>query len=81
MGFAALTVWQRSEHTRLLFNKRCAGPGTGLAPFLGFLEELQWFQKRSDKAPGALPNLLLFGCRDENVDFIHRDTLEVQLLS
>lgn len=52
------------------------GPGTGLAPFLGFLEELQWFQKRSAKAPGALPNLLLFGCRDENVDFIHRDTLE-----
>jgi sulfite reductase alpha subunit-like flavoprotein len=49
-----------------------------LAPFLGFLEELRWFQKRSTKSADAPPNVLLFGCRDENMDYIHRDTLEVQ---
>ncbi len=49
-----------------------------MAPFLGFLEELRWYQQKSDKAAGASPNMLLFGCRDENIDYIHRDTLEVR---
>ena len=57
---------------------RCSGPGTGLAPFLGFVEELRWYQQKSAKAAGASPNLLLFGFRDKIVDYIHRDTLHVR---
>jgi hypothetical protein len=57
---------------------RCSGPGIGLAPFLGFVEELRWYQQRSAKAAGASPNLLLFGFRDKIVDYIHRVKLQVR---
>jgi hypothetical protein len=51
---------------------------SGLAPFLGFVEELRWYQQRSAKAAGASSNLLLFGFRDKIVDYIHRVTLQVR---
>ncbi len=51
---------------------------SGLAPFLGFVEELRWYLQRSAKAAGASSNLLLFGFRDKIVDYIHRVTLQVR---
>ncbi len=44
------------------------GPGTGIAPFRAFIQE-----RIATNATGA--NLLYFGCRHSNSDFLYKQDL------
>ncbi|XP_066551759.1 NADPH--cytochrome P450 reductase isoform X1 [Amia ocellicauda] len=49
------------------------GPGTGIAPFMGFIQERGWL-KEQGKEVGE--TVLYYGCRYKNEDFLYQEELE-----
>ena len=54
------------------------GPGTGVAPFIGFLQHREHLQKNTNIALSE--SWLFFGCRHKERDYLYREELE-QFLS
>lgn len=50
------------------------GPGTGLAPFRGFIQERQEQRRAGAKGIGRMA--MLFGCRSKSYDYIYQNDLE-----
>ncbi|NXA35254.1 NCPR reductase, partial [Eudromia elegans] len=48
------------------------GPGTGIAPFVGFIQERAWL-KQQGKDVGE--TVLYYGCRHEKEDYLYREEL------
>ncbi|XP_056905446.1 P450 (cytochrome) oxidoreductase b isoform X2 [Takifugu flavidus] len=49
------------------------GPGTGIAPFVGFIQERGWL-KEQGKEVGE--TVMYFGCRHKNEDYLYQEELE-----
>lgn len=49
----------------------CIGPGTGVAPFRGFVREKIALKEKNDAKIGKV--LLFYGCRTEDEDFLYKD--------
>ena len=52
------------------------GPGTGLAPFRGFLHEREWQAQQQQPQAQTPTNVLFFGCRRADQDYIYSQELE-----
>lgn len=51
------------------------GPGTGVAPFIGFLQEIEYAKKKNSKGKFGTVDLF-FGCRNPELDFIYEKELK-----
>lgn len=49
------------------------GPGTGIAPFIGFLQDRE-VHKKNGRQVGDI--ILYFGCRKKAEDYIYQEQLE-----
>ena len=49
------------------------GPGTGIVPFIGFLQEREIEREAGQE---RAPAYLFFGCRQASSDFIYKQELE-----
>jgi len=50
------------------------GPGTGVAPFRGFMQDRMWHKQRGESNLGTA--VLFFGCRHPDADFMYREEME-----
>lgn len=70
-------IYVRKSQFRLPFKANTPvimiGPGTGLAPFRGFIQERN-FLKKQGKPVGD--TVLYFGCRHKNQDYLYEDEIE-----
>ena len=49
------------------------GPGTGVVPYIGFIQERQKAKENDPDGTSLGPAHLYFGCREHDMDWIYRD--------
>lgn len=52
------------------------GPGTGVAPFIGFLRERQYYRQQMTQDEGYGETWLVYGCRHSKRDFLFKEELQ-----
>ncbi|XP_041920136.1 P450 (cytochrome) oxidoreductase b isoform X1 [Alosa sapidissima] len=74
---ATVPMYVRKSQFRLPFKATnpviMIGPGTGIAPFIGFVQERGWL-KEQGKEVGE--TVLYYGCRHKNEDYLYQEELE-----
>lgn len=74
---ARVPIYVRKSQFRIPFKPSTpiimVGPGTGIAPFRGFIQERDYLKKQ-EKVVGD--TILYFGCRHKEQDFLYREELE-----
>lgn len=74
---AQLPVYVRRSQFRLPYKHQTpiimVGPGTGFAPFRGFLQEREW---AADQGKPVGKTILYTGCRNRAIDYIYEEELE-----
>uniref|UniRef100_A0A9J7WY42 NADPH--cytochrome P450 reductase n=1 Tax=Cyprinus carpio carpio TaxID=630221 RepID=A0A9J7WY42_CYPCA len=74
---ATVPMYIRKSQFRLPFKSSnpviMVGPGTGIAPFMGFVQERGWL-KEQGKEVGE--TVLYYGCRHKNEDFLYQEELD-----
>ncbi|XP_050984661.1 P450 (cytochrome) oxidoreductase b isoform X3 [Labeo rohita] len=74
---ATVPMYIRKSQFRLPFKSTnpviMVGPGTGIAPFMGFVQERKWLKEQGKDVGDTV---LYYGCRHKNEDFLYREELE-----
>ncbi|EHB08276.1 NADPH--cytochrome P450 reductase [Heterocephalus glaber] len=73
---ALVPMFVRKSQFRLPFKSTTpvimVGPGTGVAPFMGFIQERAWLQQQGKEVGETL---LYYGCRRSDEDYLYREEL------
>uniref|UniRef100_A0A8C9WAJ1 NADPH--cytochrome P450 reductase n=1 Tax=Scleropages formosus TaxID=113540 RepID=A0A8C9WAJ1_SCLFO len=74
---SSVPMYVRKSQFRLPFKATnpviMIGPGTGIAPFMGFIQERAWLKQ---KGKGGGETVLYYGCRHQKEDFLYQEELE-----
>ncbi|XP_043115146.1 P450 (cytochrome) oxidoreductase b isoform X2 [Puntigrus tetrazona] len=74
---ATVPMYIRKSQFRLPFKSMnpvvMIGPGTGIAPFMGFIQERGWLREQGKDVGDTV---LYYGCRYKNQDFLYQEDLE-----
>ncbi|XP_073740292.1 NADPH--cytochrome P450 reductase [Callorhinus ursinus] len=75
-GRALVPMFVRKSQFRLPFKATTpvilVGPGTGVAPFIGFIQERAWLRQQGKEVGETL---LYYGCRRSDEDYLYREEL------
>uniref|UniRef100_A0A3Q1MSC4 NADPH--cytochrome P450 reductase n=1 Tax=Bos taurus TaxID=9913 RepID=A0A3Q1MSC4_BOVIN len=75
-GRALVPMYVRKSQFRLPFKATTpvimVGPGTGVAPFIGFIQERAWLRQQGKEVGETL---LYYGCRRSDEDYLYREEL------
>lgn len=74
---STVPMYVRKSQFRLPFKSSTPvimiGPGTGIAPFVGFVQERGWLKEQGKEVGDTV---LYYGCRHENEDYLYKEELK-----